>query len=326
MTSQPAARPDRAPLPRSAWYVGTASTQLGEAPVAIVIHGMPIVLFRDTDGRPRALHDRCLHRGVALSLGTVADGMVACAYHGWRFDGAGHCRHIPSLREDQTIKDTAVPSYPTLEQDGYVWLWTGGDEPGDPPLPIEGFDRFQWFQGATDLACEAILPIENNLDICHPAFTHPNLHPQWFRVQAVGFIPSRYDLKVSSASVTVQAPGTLLRFDLPDRVTVGGGEGFRLVLHHVPTIPGRCMQHWLFQRGPIAEPQPPVWSTNEPEILAQDRRVLESAQRAYEREGDDFEHSVEADTTTLAARRLLALAGRGTGAAADSERTITVRG
>ncbi|MFT9091507.1 MAG: hypothetical protein ABF479_10985 [Gluconacetobacter sp.] len=28
------------------------------------------------------------------------------------------------------------------------------------------------------------MPIENNLDICHAAFTHP--HMQWFRAQAAG--------------------------------------------------------------------------------------------------------------------------------------------
>jgi phenylpropionate dioxygenase-like ring-hydroxylating dioxygenase large terminal subunit len=302
---------DRIPLPKDAWYVGVASTQLRDAPVAITLHGAPIVLFRDADGCPQALHDRCPHRGVTLSLGTVSAGTIACAYHGWRFDGAGRCRHIPSLREDQTIKSAPVRRYPVAEQDGYVWLWTGADEPEGAPLAIDGFDRFQWLQGAMELACEAILPIENNLDICHAAFTHPNMHPQWFRVQAVGLLPTRYEVESTATALTVTGPGTRLRFDLPDRVTVASGDAFRLVLHHVPTVPGRCIQHWLLQRGPVETPQPPLWSSTEPEILAQDRAVLESAQRAYAAEGDAFEQSVEADATTLAARRLIALAGRG---------------
>jgi phenylpropionate dioxygenase-like ring-hydroxylating dioxygenase large terminal subunit len=214
------------------------------------------------------------------------------------------------LREDQTIKSAPVRRYPVAEQDGYVWLWTGADEPEGAPLAIDGFDRFQWLQGAMELACEAILPIENNLDICHAAFTHPNMHPQWFRVQAVGLLPTRYEVESTAASLTVTGPGTHLRFDLPDRVTVAGGDAFRLVLHHVPTVPGRCIQHWLLQRGPVETAQPPIWTSAEPEILAQDRAVLESAQRAYTLEGDAFEQSVEADATTLAARRLIALAAR----------------
>lgn len=302
---------DRVPLPRDAWYVGIASTRLAATPAAILIHGEPIVLFRDDGGQAHALYDRCPHRGVALSLGAVTGGTIACAYHGWRFDGTGRCRHVPSLRAEEPIKPASVRAYPTVERDGYVWVWTGAGEPDGAPLPIDGFDRFAWVQGATPLACEAILPIENNLDICHAAFTHPGQHPQWFRVQAAGFLPTRYELISDAGGLTVAGTGVRLRFDLPDRVTVGGGDAFRLILHHVPTMPGRCLQHWLFQREPIAQPQPPSWSDDEPEILAQDRRVLESAQRSYARDGDDFERSVPADATTLAARRVLRLADQG---------------
>lgn len=312
MTATPTNAPaDRVPLPQQAWYVGAASSRLADAPLAIMIHGQAIVLFRDSAGRAHALHDRCPHRGVALSLGTVSGGLIACAYHGWRFDGTGRCRHIPSLRSEQPVKTAPARTYPTAERDGYVWVWTGQGAPTGQPLPIEGFDRYTWLQGATALACEAIMPIENNLDICHAAFTHPHMHPQWFRAQAAGFQPTRYELATDPGGLTVSAPGTLLRFDLPDRVTVGGGEAFRLVLHHVPTMPGQCLQHWLLQREPTHEPAAPIWSDKEPEILAQDRRVLESAQRAYAQEGDAFEQGVEADATTLAARRAVRLAVQG---------------
>lgn len=304
---------DRVPLPQEAWYVGAASSRLADVPVAIMIHGQAIVLFRDSTGCAQAIHDRCPHRGVALSLGTVSEGLIACPYHGWRFDGTGRCRHIPSLRPEQPIKTVPVRAYPVAERDGYVWVWTGQGVPKEQPLPIHGFNRYTWLQGATALACEAIMPIENNLDICHAAFTHPGTHPQWFRVQSTGFQPTRYELATDPGGLTVSAPGTLLRFDLPDRVTVGSGDPFRLILHHVPTVPGRCIQHWLLQRDQTHEPATPVWSDKEPEVLAQDRHVLESAQVAYMYEGDAFEQSVEADATTLAARRSvrLALQGRG---------------
>lgn len=316
---------DRVPLPKNAWYVGSASTQLTDAPVAIVIHEEPIVLFRDEKGCAKAMHDRCPHRGVALSLGTVIEGTIACAYHGWRFDGAGRCQHVPSLRPDQPIKALPIRSYQTVERDGYVWLWIGDGEPESEPLPIDSFDRYDWLQGATKLSCEAVLPIENNLDICHAAFTHPHMHPQWFRVQAAGFLPTRYELVTDPGGLTITAPGTRLRFDLPDRVTVGGGDAFRLVLHHVPTTPGHCVQHWLLQREPRVEPKAPVWLDKEPEILAQDRCVIESAQLAYAREGDTFEQSVEADATTLAARRIIRLAAQGpAGGAAHDARSVMV--
>ena len=76
---------DREPLPLESWYVACASAELGPEPIARRVHDRPIVLFRDGQGAAGALHDRCPHRGVALSLGQIAEGAVACAYHGWRF-------------------------------------------------------------------------------------------------------------------------------------------------------------------------------------------------------------------------------------------------
>jgi hypothetical protein len=54
--------------------------------------------------------------------------------------------------------------------------------------------------------------------------------------------------------------------------------------------------------------------------------VIESAQRAYDREGDAFEQSVEADATTLAARRVIRLAssGRTAGPAHDARSVLVL--
>jgi chloramphenicol 3-O-phosphotransferase len=173
------------------------------------------------------------------------------------------------------------------------------------PAPIEGFAVHGWVQGAIDMACEAMLPIENNLDICHAAFTHPHQHPQWFRVQAMGLTLRDYAVETSAHGVTVTGTDTLLRYTLPDRVEVISGERLRLVLHHVPTTQGRCRQHWLLRREGDDMPGTPVWSDREPDILAQDRRLLETAQHTCDEGDDAFERSVEADAPGLAARRLI---------------------
>lgn len=320
-TDEPPA--DRFPLPKEAWYIGAASSQLGTEPLAVMIHDQPIALFRHAAGGVSAIHDRCPHRGVALSLGAVEDDTLACPYHGWRFAGDGGCRLIPSLRPDQNIKDVAVRSYPVVEQDGYVWVWMGaGDAMAGPDL-IEDFAAFSWLQGAIDLACEAILPIENNLDICHAAFTHPNQHPQWFRVQALGLQRHDYDIEACARRVTVKGPGVLLQYTAPDRVVVGGGEAFRIILHHVPTQAGHCRQHWLLQRERVDVPLAPVWSDREPEILAQDRRILESAQRNCHIGDADVERSVEADAPGLAVRRLLSVPDK-TSSQGSRPRRITI--
>jgi phenylpropionate dioxygenase-like ring-hydroxylating dioxygenase large terminal subunit len=309
---------DRYPLPREAWYIATASSQLGDAPFPAQVFEDRTVLLRGPDGGPFALQDRCPHRGVALSLGRAEAGQVACAYHGWRFGADGACGHIPSLDPQRRLPaGIGVRSYPCAEQDGYVWVWMG-DGPPEPAAPrrIDGFGERIWLQGQLDLACEAMLPIENNLDICHPYFTHPGLHPQYFAIQAQGFRSLRYDLAPDEAGLTIGLAGAgspMLRFDLPDRVTVGGVGPFVVVVHHVPLAPGHCRQHWLLSQASASAdaPHTVTWVDEEPEIFAQDRRVMESAQRAYETEGDAFERSVEADAPTLAARRIVRWAAQG---------------
>jgi hypothetical protein len=153
-----------------------------------------------------------------------------------------------------------------VEQDGHVWIWTGSGSPGGA-APIEGFAVHGWVQGAIDMACEAMLPIENNLDICHAAFTHPHQHPQWFRVQAMGLTLRDYAVETSAHGVTVTGTDTLLRYTLPDRVEVISGERLRLVLHHVPTTQGRCRQHWLLRREGTTCPEPPSGPTGSPIFL-----------------------------------------------------------
>jgi phenylpropionate dioxygenase-like ring-hydroxylating dioxygenase large terminal subunit len=56
-------------------------------PVGVQVAGTPIVLFRGKEGKPAALVDRCPHRGVALSLGSVKDGVIECPFHGWQLRG-----------------------------------------------------------------------------------------------------------------------------------------------------------------------------------------------------------------------------------------------
>ena len=74
-----------------AWFIACTSAELRSEPRAVTIQSKPLVLFRARGGAPTALLDRCPHRNVPLSMGRVRSGEIACAYHGWRFDGAGQC-------------------------------------------------------------------------------------------------------------------------------------------------------------------------------------------------------------------------------------------
>src|SRR5437773_5344040 len=54
---------------RDYWYPVIWSRSLGRKPLAFTLLGEKVMLVRDAEGKPRALVNRCPHRGVPLSLG-----------------------------------------------------------------------------------------------------------------------------------------------------------------------------------------------------------------------------------------------------------------
>jgi phenylpropionate dioxygenase-like ring-hydroxylating dioxygenase large terminal subunit len=171
------------------WFIAATARELRRAPLATSLFSTPIVLFRDAEGRAGALIDRCPHRNVPLSTGEVApDGTLRCPYHGWRFDRAGSCRHIPSLVHPSDARARHALALPTLEQDGYIWVHTApirGDDAstGAPPMPTKTPHRFSLL-GAPGYStvrqvveADATLysTLENALDVPHTAFLHRGL-------------------------------------------------------------------------------------------------------------------------------------------------------
>lgn len=161
---------------RDAWYAICRGDELLASPIARMIFDLPLVLFRDGSGRAAALLDRCAHRNVPLSLGTVdASGHIACAYHGWRFDGRGACRNVPGLLQGGASAGRSVPAFATCEQDGFVWLWgRPAAEPKGLPIRIPHIDDPAYFTviRAYDVACTLHAALENALDVPHTAFLH----------------------------------------------------------------------------------------------------------------------------------------------------------
>jgi phenylpropionate dioxygenase-like ring-hydroxylating dioxygenase large terminal subunit len=67
---------------RNSWYVVAWTHELGEKPIGIRVLDESIVIFRDGDGRPAVLEDRCAHRHFPLSLGCPVASGIQCGYHG----------------------------------------------------------------------------------------------------------------------------------------------------------------------------------------------------------------------------------------------------
>lgn len=165
------------------WFIACTTRELRRSPLATTLFGTPIVLFRDNEGSAGALVDRCPHRNVPLSLGQVAaDGTLRCAYHGWRFDTAGACTFIPSLTDPSEAKARRAHALPTVEQQGFVWVYSspslGADEtPDTVPHRFAYLGKKGYSTVAQVVEAEGTMysTIENALDVPHTAFLHRGL-------------------------------------------------------------------------------------------------------------------------------------------------------
>ena len=161
-------------LLRDYWYVAATADELGAAPLARTILGEPIVFFRTETGKAVAFADRCPHRGVPLSVGTVKGETLQCGYHGLTFDAEGRCVHVPG--QTQIPPGAGVRRYPTLERYGLVWIWPGDPDHANPatafryePLERAGWDASRLsFHNAFDWR----LLVENLMDFTHLTFVH----------------------------------------------------------------------------------------------------------------------------------------------------------
>lgn len=162
---------------KNGWYVAAWSYELTPGKLlARTLLEDPIVLFRDSNGRPIALYDRCPHRFAPLSLGRVKGDIVECGYHGLCYDRSGACVQNPQA-SDRIPKGAVVRSYPLVERQTILWIWMGDPAQADegliPDYPSLG-DRAHWrpVQGHSMIPGNYVLGIDNLMDLSHPEFLH----------------------------------------------------------------------------------------------------------------------------------------------------------
>jgi phenylpropionate dioxygenase-like ring-hydroxylating dioxygenase large terminal subunit len=81
---------------RNSWYVVAWSKEVTDKPFGREVLGERIVVYRMSSGQIGALDDRCLHRHLPLSMGTLAGDFIQCGYPGLQFDRTGTCVRAPS--------------------------------------------------------------------------------------------------------------------------------------------------------------------------------------------------------------------------------------
>jgi phenylpropionate dioxygenase-like ring-hydroxylating dioxygenase large terminal subunit len=161
----------RQPVLKRFWYPVMPMAALADGPKPFTLLGQNIVLFKDGDGKPAALIDRCCHRTAKLSLGFVNEGAISCGYHGWTFDRSGRCIRIP--QSPDKLPKFKVDAYHAEDRYGYVWVCLGDPLRGIPDVPEAadpGFRRIDEFSEVWN--CGALRVMENSFDNAHFSYVH----------------------------------------------------------------------------------------------------------------------------------------------------------
>jgi phenylpropionate dioxygenase-like ring-hydroxylating dioxygenase large terminal subunit len=251
------------------WYPVACLSDLDPArPSAFTLLESDLVLWYDRAAQQwRAFADACPHRLVPLSEGRLnGAGELECPYHGWSFNGAGHCTAIPQAEPAAAATACASPrsrcrSYATATGQGLLFVFAGDPERAAAvPLPlVPPLDEPGWLVQDTfrDLPMDALTLLENVLDVSHVPFTHhrtvgrrENAAPVVAELTGAG--PEGFTAlwpegprrgRLGSQATTFAAPA-LMWHDL----TAKGFGRILTVVYATPIRPGECR---LFARFPF---------------------------------------------------------------------------
>ncbi len=127
------------PEPITTWHPIAAGSDL---PFRHVFHGQllgrELAVWRADDGYVNVWENRCLHRGVRLSIGINDGRELKCQYHGWRYSNrTAGCTYIPAHPADAPARTITNRTYPSAERYGLVW---SAEEPAGDVPSIAGLD------------------------------------------------------------------------------------------------------------------------------------------------------------------------------------------
>jgi vanillate O-demethylase monooxygenase subunit len=148
--------------------------EVSRKPVQEWLLDEPVVLFRKSTDEVVVLRDRCPHRLVPLSRGTVIGDEIQCRYHGFQFDSTGRCTKIPG--EKSVPGAVRVQALPAVESLGLVWVWPGDPAQADRAL----LPKFPWMDQPGFLSSHIrrvfeapfSLIVDNLMDLTHVHFVH----------------------------------------------------------------------------------------------------------------------------------------------------------
>lgn len=165
------------PLLLNDWHpVASAAALAAGTMHAVRLLDQELIIWRGMDGIVHAWDDRCPHRGARLSLGTIQNDRVVCAYHGWQFDHSGQCQLQPAHPHDKPPKAACAKRFHVQQAYGLLWVCLG-----EPRYALLPYPEYQDVSLRTVLcgpyqvnACGPRV-IENFLDMAHFSFVHTGI-------------------------------------------------------------------------------------------------------------------------------------------------------
>ncbi|MCH4887992.1 aromatic ring-hydroxylating dioxygenase subunit alpha [Acidaminobacter sp. JC074] len=159
---------------KNQWYVVLGSNEVKRKPVGVTRLNEKLVFYRDTKGKVHCLKDRCVHRGVSLSLGEVCGDDLICPFHGFEYDHTGKVKVIPAYGRNYQVPDRyKVVSYETYESHGYIFIYYGS-RPDSEPSYFTDLEGFTYSEMSEVWSVHYSRAIENQLDVVHVPFVHHN--------------------------------------------------------------------------------------------------------------------------------------------------------
>ena len=329
---------------RNSWYVVAWSRELREKPLAITVMDENLVIFRDPQGRPAVLEDRCPHRHLPLSMGCAAHGGIQCGYHGMVFDRDGRCLEVPS--QPAIPPRAKVRAYPAEERFGWIWAWMGEIEAADPAL-IPDYSNLtapgQRAVGKTNhVNANYKLVTDNLMELSHAGYVHQSTigNPEFTAKGKLTSARTPNGVKVLRLVDDVPPPPTyVLTGVLPKgknidrwqriefispcfvKIHVGGKEagkgaldgdysgglGWWVMNAMTPETERSAHYFWAAVRD-YALDDPAVDALYLGQVggaFEEDKVVLEAQQRVLDKRPDSWDLALKADVGSIEARRVL---------------------
>jgi len=157
------------------WYVICRKDEIDENKILLkYVFDQEIIIWKKKE-RIMAWENLCIHRGSRLSLGSINNGILKCAYHGWEYNQDAQCVKIPSQPDIKIPKKACVKSYKVIEKMNMVWINLSKEV--NDFVNIKEFNESNFNHVASGpyiMNASAPRAIENFLDVAHFPFVHEN--------------------------------------------------------------------------------------------------------------------------------------------------------